>query len=36
LSANEADELPELLPDLVELVLRPFIGSQQAVRLAKG
>jgi AcrR family transcriptional regulator len=35
-SANEADELPELLPDLVELVLRPFIGSQEAVRLAKG
>jgi AcrR family transcriptional regulator len=35
LSAGEAERLPELLPGLVELVLRPFIGSEEAVRVAK-
>jgi AcrR family transcriptional regulator len=35
-SAGEAEELPELLPALVELVLRPFIGSEEAVRVARG
>jgi AcrR family transcriptional regulator len=35
-SAGEAAELPELLPGLVELVLRPFIGSEEAVRVARG
>jgi AcrR family transcriptional regulator len=35
-SAGEAEKLPELLPDLVELVLRPFIGSEEAVLAAKG
>lgn len=35
-SAGEAEELPELLPGLVELVLRPFTGSEEAIRVAKG
>jgi AcrR family transcriptional regulator len=35
-SAGEAEGLPELLPGLVELVLRPFIGSEEAVRVARG
>jgi AcrR family transcriptional regulator len=32
--AGEAEQLPQLLPDLVELVLRPFVGSEEAVRVA--
>jgi AcrR family transcriptional regulator len=35
-SAGEADELPALLPDLVELFLRPFVGSEEAIRAAWG
>jgi AcrR family transcriptional regulator len=35
-SAGAADQLPELLSGLVELVLRPFIGSEEAVRVARG
>jgi AcrR family transcriptional regulator len=35
-SAGEAEQLPEQLPGLVELVLRPFTGSEEAVRVAKG
>jgi AcrR family transcriptional regulator len=35
-SAGESEQLPELLPGLVELVLRPFIGSEEAVRVARG
>ena len=35
-SAGEASELPELLPDLVELFLRPFLGTQEAIRVAQG
>jgi AcrR family transcriptional regulator len=35
-SAGEAEQLPELLAGLVELVVRPFIGSEEAVRVAKG
>jgi AcrR family transcriptional regulator len=35
-SAGEAEKLAELLPGLVELVLRPFVGSEEAVRVAKG
>jgi AcrR family transcriptional regulator len=33
-SAGEAEDLPVLLPDLVELFLRPFVGSQDAIRVA--
>ncbi len=35
LNAGEAERLPVLMPDLVELVLRPYVGSDEAVRLAK-
>jgi AcrR family transcriptional regulator len=34
--AGRSDELPALLPDLVELFLRPYIGSAEAVRVAWG
>lgn len=34
LNAGQAERLRELLPDLVELVLRPYVGSDEAVRLA--
>jgi AcrR family transcriptional regulator len=33
-TVGEAEELPELLPALVELVLRPFLGGEEAVRVA--
>lgn len=35
LNAGAADRLPELLPDLVELVLAPYLGRQEAQRLAR-
>lgn len=35
LNAGEVEALPELLPDLVELVLRPYLGSEEAVRAAQ-
>jgi AcrR family transcriptional regulator len=35
-NAGTAGELPALLPDLVELFLRPYVGSEQAVRVAWG
>jgi hypothetical protein len=35
-SAGETEDLPELLPGLAELVLRPFIGSEEAIRVARG
>lgn len=35
-SAGKARELPALLPDLVELFLRPYVGSEEAVRVAWG
>jgi AcrR family transcriptional regulator len=35
-SSGRADELPALLPDLVELFLRPFVGSEEAIRVAWG
>lgn len=35
-NAGKAGELPALLPDLVELFLRPFVGSEEAVRVAWG
>lgn len=34
--AGKSDELPALLPDLVELFLRPFTGSEEAIRVAWG
>lgn len=35
-SAGEASELPALLPDLVELFLRPYLGTEEAIRVAQG
>jgi AcrR family transcriptional regulator len=35
-NAGKSDELPALLPDLVELSLRPYVGSEEAVRVAWG
>jgi AcrR family transcriptional regulator len=32
--AGEGESLPEILPDLVELFLAPFIGRSEAVRVA--
>jgi AcrR family transcriptional regulator len=34
LNAGEAEALPGLLPALVELVLRPYLGGEEAVRIA--
>lgn len=34
LNAGGADRLPELLPDLVELVLAPYLGREEARRIA--
>jgi len=34
--AGRAAELPALLPDLVELFLRPFVGGEEAIRVARG
>jgi AcrR family transcriptional regulator len=36
ISAGEGAQLPELLPALTELILRPYIGSEEAMRLAHG
>jgi AcrR family transcriptional regulator len=36
LNAGAADRLPELLPDLVELALTPYLGRDEARRLALG
>jgi AcrR family transcriptional regulator len=33
-NAGKAEELAELLPALVELVLRPYLGGEEAVRVA--
>lgn len=35
LNAGAADHLPELLPDLVELVLAPYLGREEARRFAR-
>jgi AcrR family transcriptional regulator len=35
MNAGQAADLPELLPALVELVLRPFLGSERAVQMAQ-
>lgn len=34
-SVGEGDELPALLPDLLELVLTPYLGREDAVRVAR-
>jgi AcrR family transcriptional regulator len=34
--AGEGERLPELLPDLVELVLTPYLGRERAVQEARG
>ena len=34
--AGEGDELPQLLPDLVELFLTPYLGRTDAVQVAQG
>lgn len=36
INAGRSGELPALLPDLVELFLRPFVGSEEAIRVAWG
>lgn len=33
--AGEGERLPELLPDLLELVLAPYLGREAAVRIAR-
>jgi AcrR family transcriptional regulator len=35
LNAGATERLPELLPDLVELVLAPYLGREEAQRLAR-
>jgi AcrR family transcriptional regulator len=35
-SAGEGDTLPELLPDLLELFLTPYLGRAEAVQVAQG
>jgi AcrR family transcriptional regulator len=35
-NSEEAEELPALLPDLVELFLRPYLGTAEAVAAARG
>ena len=34
--AGEGDDLPRLLPDLVELFLAPYLGRTEAVQVAQG
>jgi AcrR family transcriptional regulator len=34
--AGEGESLPELLPDLLEMTLTPFLGRAEAVRAARG
>ncbi len=36
LNAGEADRLNELLPDLVELTLAPYLGRDEARRISRG
>jgi AcrR family transcriptional regulator len=33
--AGEGERLPELLPDLLELALTPYVGREEAVRVAR-
>ena len=34
--AGETETLPELLPDLVEFTLSPYLGAERAAELATG
>jgi AcrR family transcriptional regulator len=34
-NSGEASEMPALLPDLVELFLRPYLGAAEAIRVAQ-
>jgi hypothetical protein len=34
LSAGQAGQLPDLVPPLTELVLRPYLGGEEAVKVA--
>jgi hypothetical protein len=34
--AGEGDDLPALLPDLLELFLAPYLGRAEAVQVARG
>jgi hypothetical protein len=36
ISAGRTEELEGLLPDLVELILAPYLGVEEAERLARG
>jgi hypothetical protein len=35
INAGEEEQLPDLLPSLVELVLTPYLGGVEAVRIAR-
>jgi hypothetical protein len=35
ISAGRTEDLEKLLPDLVELILAPYLGSEEAERLAR-
>jgi hypothetical protein len=35
ISAGRTEQLEQLLPDLVELTLAPYVGAEQAERLAR-
>jgi hypothetical protein len=35
-NAGGASDMPALLPDLVELFLRPYLGTVEAIRVAQG
>ena len=35
ISAGRTEQLEQLLPDLVELTLAPYVGTEQAERLAR-
>jgi hypothetical protein len=35
LIVGEADVLPDVLPELIQLVLRTYLGEAEAVRIAK-
>jgi AcrR family transcriptional regulator len=36
ISAGRTEDLEQLLPDLVELILAPYLGNEEAERLARG
>jgi AcrR family transcriptional regulator len=36
ISAGRTEDLEQLLPDLIELILAPYVGNEEAERLARG